>query len=153
MTAPDAAASQAPEVSRETVVNDFREHMQGKLDDAKLDAAAEAMTVATTAYPASAYAISLVFYMHVEVQVNGAAQKFSGNAGGIGSAGAGGFFGNLYTDDLAQLYAKTGVFEYHGTPVYTGVTFWDNDHNFLGHFEGGGLGIMVGVGGGTGTWS
>jgi Rhodococcus equi virulence-associated protein len=153
MSAPDASPSQAPEVSRESVVNDFRKHMQGKLDDAKLDAAAQAMTAAMTAYPASAYAISLVFYMRVEVQLNGAAQKFSGNAGGVGQPGAGGFFGNVYTDDLAKLYAQTRVFEYHGTYVYTGVTFWDDDSNLLGHFEGGGLGIMVGVGGGTGSWA
>jgi hypothetical protein len=79
--------SQAFEVSRETVVGDFRARMDGKLSEAQIDAGAEAMNAATTTYYATLIPISLIFYVRVEVLIDdnklSTAPIFGGDAGGF----------------------------------------------------------------------
>jgi CBS domain-containing protein len=170
MNASDAGAggaqtgrmSDAPTVSRETFVKDFRERMKDRLPDETIDAAAETMTAATTSYLALMIPISVIFYSRVQVLINDSkapsSPQFGGNAGGVVLPPLppffGGYVGAVITDDFRRLCAAVGrPFEFHVTPVYSGVTFWDNNHKFIGHFEGGGLGLSYGTGGGTGSWS
>ena len=151
----DKPVSPAPAVSNEVFAKDFREAFKDALDDDKLAAAVDAITTATTSYPATAWFANFFFYMHCECQITGDAARFRGNAGGIFApplVGAGGYFGNLFTDDKQKLYQQTTTFEVHSVVAYCGMTFWDSNHNLLGHFESGGIGSL-GLGGGTGTWS
>jgi hypothetical protein len=170
MNAPDTSVggaqtgrmSDAPTVGREAFVKDFRERMQDKLPGDKIDAAAEAMTAATTSYMAIMVPINVVFYIRVQVLINDSkapsSPQFGGNAGGLIIPPLppffGGYIGAVITDDFPRLCTQVGrPFEVHVTPVYSGVTFWDNNHVFIGHFEGGGLGSpSAGGGGGTGSW-
>jgi hypothetical protein len=155
--------SDAPTVGREAFVKEFRERMQGKLPDDKIDAAAEAMTAATTSYVAIMVPITVLVYTRVQVLIHDSkaptSPQFGGNAGGLIIPPLppyfGGYIGAVFTDNFARLCTQVGrPFEFHVTPVYSGVTFWDNNHVFIRHFEGGGLGSpSVGGGGGTGSWS
>ena len=154
--------SGAPTVSRETFVSDFRERMQGKLPDDTIDDAARAMTAATTSYVAIMVPITVFIYSRVQVLINDSKAptnpQFGGNAGGLVIPPLppyfGGYIGAVFTDDFHRLCAEVGrPFEFHVTPIYAGITFWDNNNKFIGHFEGGGLGSpSAGGGGGTGSW-
>jgi hypothetical protein len=154
MSSSSTGTGPVPAVTHEAFAKDLAELLKGKLDDDKLAAAAANVSAATTAYPAAAWFVSFVFYLHCECQVTGETPRFRGNAGGIWSptVGAGGYFGNLYTDDKDKLYKQTASFEVHSAIVYCGMTFWDSNSTLLGHFESGGIGA-IGVGGGTGKWS
>jgi hypothetical protein len=44
-------------------------------------------------------------------------------------------------------------FQFNTVPVYTNVNFFDANSNYLGSYHGGGVGIVTGTGGGTGTFS
>ena len=147
MTSPEAQA-----VDRETIANDLREQWDGKLDAEKIDAATNAITTATGVYPAHCSIASLIFYAKVQVVVDGG-KTFDGNAGGAFTPGGGVAFGDVYTDDINALYSNTATFAITATNVYVAVYFWDSNHNFLGHFQGGGISTVTGAGGGTGSWS
>jgi Rhodococcus equi virulence-associated protein len=157
-TSPVVEVSQAPEVSRETVVEDFRKRMEGKLSEAQIDAAAEAMNAATTKYFAMFVPISLIFYVRVEVLIQDPAKLstapvFGGDAGGIMPIlPIGGFAGDVYTEDVNRLFTKTRVFETQILVVYSSVVFFDENWNLLGHYQGGGASTNLGVAAGTGTW-
>lgn len=95
MNAPDTGVggtqtgrmSDAPTVGREAFVKEFRERMQGKLPDDKIDAAAEAMTAATTSYVAIMVPITVLVYTRVQVLIHDSKAptrpQFRGNAGGL----------------------------------------------------------------------
>jgi hypothetical protein len=95
MNAPDTGVggtqtgrmSDAPTVGREAFVKEFRERMQGKLPDDKIDAAAEAMTAATTSYVAIMVPITVLVYTRVQVLIHDSkaptSPQFGGNAGGL----------------------------------------------------------------------
>ena len=174
MSATGTGASEAPPfhisgpstVTRETVVNDFRERMQGKLADDTLEAAAAAMTAAVPMYTAMMIIINPVIYFRVQVIIDDSnaptSPQFGGNGGGLFLppiiwAKAGWFAGHVYGTDKSDLYhlcTYTHSFELHITPVYSGITFWSSYGTFIGHFEGGGLAACIaGEGGGTGSWS
>jgi Rhodococcus equi virulence-associated protein len=155
MSASHPTAPAASAVSNEVFAKDFSEAFKGALDDDKLAAALNAITSATTAYPAAAWFTTFLFYMHCECQITGDTPRFRGNAGGVflpPIVGVGGSFGNLFTDDKQKLYQQTTTLEVHCAAVYVGMTFWDSNSNLLGHYEAGGIGSL-GIGGGTGTWS
>ena len=97
-------SSETQTVDRETIANDFRERMEGKLDEEKIDAAANAITSATGVYPAHGSLASFIFYVKVQVVVD------------------------------------------------NGKTF-DGSSNLLGHFQSGAVTTVLGIGGGTGSWS
>jgi len=146
------ASSETQTVDRETIANDFRERMQGKLDEDKIDAAVEGITAATGVYPANGEIASMIFYVRVGVQVTGG-KSFVGDGGGAFTPGGGALFGNVYTDDIDTVYGRTVSFEVNATPVYLSVLFFDSNSNLLGHFQSGGISTVTGVGGGTGSWS
>lgn len=140
-------------VDRAQVVRDFEAAMKGKLDQEKLDAAIRQMRAADTSYTAEAIETSVIFYMKWLVKITTSeGRNFNGNAGGFSTAGGGGSWGDVFTDDLARLYDKTDSFSFFTGPGYVTVQFWDKHSNFLGHFEGGAFSTAVGAGGGTGHW-
>jgi len=148
-------SSETQAVDRQKIATDFRERMEGRLDEEKIDAAANAITSATGVYPAHGSLASFVFYVKVQVVIDNG-KTFDGNVGGAFTPGGGALFGDVYTDDINGLYSKTVSCELHsvGLPIaYTGVLFFDGSSNLLGHFQSGAVTTVLGIGGGTGSWS
>ena len=143
--------TQSNPVSKETIATDFQTAMQGKLDQAQLDAAVTSLSAATASYGANGSVASMIFYLKFQVNVTGG-KSFNGNAGGISSPGGGALFGDIYTDDINRLYSSTHSFQFNATPVYLNINFFDGNSNFLGSFQSGGISTVLGTGGGTGSW-
>jgi hypothetical protein len=141
-------------VSKEIVAHDFTVATHGKLDEDKIDAAVKSLSTTTTSYPCTGSVASLIFYLKFQITITPAGGKvFNGNAGGVSSPGGGALFGDVYTDDLNRLYSNTVSFEFQGTPVYLSILFFDGNSNLLGHAQCGAVSTVLGVGGGTGSWS
>ncbi len=94
----------------------------------------------------------MIFYLKFQVNVTGG-ESFNGNAGGISTPGGGALFGDVYTDNLPNLYANTVSFEFQGTNVYLSILFFDGNSNLLGNFQAGAVSTVTGIGGGSGHWS
>lgn len=139
-------------VDRKAIADDFAERMNGKMERAKIDAAVQKIQSTTTAYKAHGSVVSMVFYFQCQVVIEGN-KTFDGKGGGGMTPGAGALFGTVYTDDLNRLLNSTHSFAAELTPVYGTVQFFDSNHNFLGHFQSGGISTVTGAGGGTGSWS
>jgi hypothetical protein len=151
MGTPEAAQVNSSEVAT-SIAKDFRESVQGKLEDHKIDAVASALEAATTSYPANGAVASFIFYIRFSCDVSGG-KRFTGDAGGLSTAGAGALFGDVYTDDINRLYSTTASFQFTATPVYTALLFFDAHSNLLGHFQAGAVSFVAGTGGGSGRWS
>lgn len=139
-------------VSKEIIAHDFANATHGKLDQTQIDATTQALTTTTNSYPANGSVASMIFYLKFQVAVKGG-KTFNGNAGGVSSPGGGALFGDVYTDDINKLYSDTHSFEFQGTPVYLSILFFDKSSNLLGHFQAGAVSTVIGIGGGTGSWS
>lgn len=140
------------EVLRNLIAEDFATRLRGRLDQDKIDAATHAVRTTTQRYPGSLSLASLMFYLKLTIDMEDG-EQFNGDCGGVGTPGGNWATGHLYTDNLSRLYADTQTFELNATPVYASVMFFDGNTNFLGHFESGGVGTVLGVYGGKGTWS
>ena len=101
--------------------------------------------------PGQGTIISGIFYNHVQVRADG--HIFTGNGGGLMTPGAGGFWGDLYTNDLPKLLHDTVSYEVNATGVYTNINFFDSSSHLLGHLQAGAVSTVTGIGGGTGSWS
>lgn len=141
-----------PDVNREIIIHDFVNAMHGKLEQGKIEAtAAKLRTQDSQSYPATGNIISLVFYLKLQVDTERAV--FNGSGGGLNYPGAGALLGTLFTDDQDKLYRETVSFNYVSYTAYFGMTFFDKDHNNIGHFLSGAVTtVVVGVGGGEGSW-
>jgi hypothetical protein len=141
--------------SPEILAHDFATSVHGALEQDQIDATVKALlaSAAATAYPATGSVASLLFYLKFQVNVKGGGKTFDGNAGGISTPGGGALFGDVYTDDIKRLYAKTASFQFNATPVYLNINFFDGSSNFLGHLQSGGISTVLGTGGGSGSWS
>ncbi len=149
------AATTAPNASvidRGLIAQNFAAYVQGKLTQPQIDSIVKSLSANTTAYPATGSIASFVFFLKFQVTIRGG-EAFNGNAGGASSPGGAALFGNVYTDNLANLYANTVSFEFQGTPVFFSILFFDSSSNLLGHFEAGAVSTVIGVGGGKGHWS
>ncbi|GAB4086620.1 hypothetical protein GCM10028784_32500 [Myceligenerans cantabricum] len=140
-------------VDRDRIAEEFAARMTGKLEQEKIDAAVVALRTTTATYPATCALAGAIFYLNVQITMEQDGEQFNGDSGGFGSPGGNVMWGDVYTDDLNRLYAATETFELNATPVYTSVMFFDGSSNFLGHFESGGIGTILGVYGGKGSWS
>ena len=126
---------------RQQIMDDVQRRYGEYLDKDKVSCITSKIAAAENKYPA-------------DTQITSEGGKhFSGNAGGLSSPGGGVLFGDLYTDDLDDLYTNTVSFQITMTPVFCSVLFFDSASNLLGHFEGGGVSTVSGVAGGTGSWS
>ncbi len=140
---------------RRAIAADFREATKGKLPEEKIARAIDALKSWTTSWPCDGEVIAAIFTTKITLHAepNGVSITFDGNAGGIFGIGLDKIGGVLFSDNILALFFNTMYFEYHGLPAYTGLIFFDRDHNVLGHFEGDGIGLTGGVGGGLGSWS
>ncbi|MGW7366962.1 VapA/VapB family virulence-associated protein [Streptomyces sp. NPDC054841] len=139
-------------VSPDIIANDFATSMHGIMEQPEIDAAVEALRSLATRYPATGKVASAIFYTRWGVTVKNG-KTFTGNAGGIGSAGGGALFGDIYTDDIDALYRDTVSFQYNATALYVNVNFFNKSHKLLGHFEAGAVSTVLGTGGGKGSWA
>ena len=134
------------------IAHDFITNNSAVLDQKKIDSAVKSITAKTTAYPAKGSVVSIIFYLKFQVNITGG-KSFNGNAGGAAIPGAGALIGDVYTNDINKLYSKTVSFQFTTTPVYSSIIFFDKNSNVLGTYQAGGIGIVAGVGGGSGSWS
>lgn len=141
------------QMDRQAVAAEFARHVDGKLEQHKIDAAVEALRAAGTGYAANGSVASAIFYLKFQVTVNNGGKTFNGHAGGIAIPGGGALFGTVYTDDINRLYSDTVSFEFQATSVYTSLLFFDSHSNLLGHYQAGAVSTVNGVGGGSGKWS
>lgn len=140
--------------NKHAIAENFTKSMQGKLEQHQIDAVTTSLMATSASYPAKGSVASLIFYLKFQVKVSASGGKeFNGNAGGASTPGGGALFGDIYTDDLDALYSKTKSFEFQSTPVYLSILFFDGSSNLLGHFQCGAVSTVVGVGGGSGSWS
>jgi hypothetical protein len=139
-------------VSKEIIAHDFLVAMHGKFDQDKIDATVASLKSTTTKYPANGSITGFIFYFRIQVNVTGG-KSFNGNAGALGTVGGGALFGDVYTDDINELYNNTVSFQFQSTPVYFSILFFDGNSKLLGHFQSGAVSTIVAVGGGTGNWS
>ena len=147
-----STAAKPISIDRKVIAQDFAAYAKGKLPQPQIDSITKSLMAETNSYPATGSVASLIFYLKFQVQVKGG-ETFNGNAGGIASPGGGALFGDIYTDNLANLYANTVSFSFQGTPVYLSIQFFDSHSNLLGHLQAGAVSIVTGVGGGSGRWS
>nr|AKG90540.1 virulence-associated protein VapR [Prescottella equi] len=108
-------------------------------------------------YPVHGFAASFIFYQTVSILIDDdgrgrAGRTFEGEAGGITTPGAAGFVGVLFTSDLERLYRETVSFEYNAVGPYLNINLFAGDGSLLGHVQSGAISILVGIGGGNGTW-
>ncbi|WGD37440.1 VapA/VapB family virulence-associated protein [Lysinibacter sp. HNR] len=101
---------------------------------------------------------SAIFYLQLGVQVQDGSgvvfETLKGNAGGIFTPGGGALVtGTLSTNDSERLFAHTVSFQITAAAAGFSVLFFDSSSNLLGHLEAGGVSTVVGVGGGTASWS
>ncbi len=137
----------------------FATRMAGILDDEKIAKAVHSLETETNSFPCSGGVFSFIFYIHFGLNGNpvpGVGPQgpfFSGNAGGVSVPGGGSINGRVYTSDLASLVKNTVSFEFNAAAAYTGLLFFDASSNLLGHLEAASKSTVIGVGGGTGSWS
>lgn len=152
----------ATAIKQPCIVSDFKEAFADKMSDAQIEQTLAQLEqvntqslLADTSYSANGSLASLLFYFKAQCTINGG-KTFDGSAGGGGSPGGGALFGDVYLADgvsLSELYDRTREFGFTATPVYTAFYFYDNNNNFLGHFQAGSVSTVLGTGYGGGTWS
>jgi hypothetical protein len=138
-------------LSKDTEAEALRAHLQGKLEDDKLDAAVSALSAATASTPANGNVISAVFYLRFTIDCG--TKEFVGDAGGLSTPGGGALIGDIYTADLNRLFSDTRSFSFVGTVGYCMLNFFDSHSTLLGTGHFGAVSIVSGAGGGTGRWS
>jgi hypothetical protein len=139
------------DIDIDQVVTDFEASVKDLLDQEKIDAAVERLRGDRTAYPATCKVVNGIFFAVVEVSITGG-KTFRSTIGGIG-IGGGEVSGAVYTDDLERLYRSTGSFQFVATSVYFGINFFDGGTNLVGNGFFGPVSVIVGTGGGPGSWT
>ncbi len=144
------------QIDRGQISRDFESAFAARLPDTTISKMSEQLkTVALAAassYPANGSVASLVIYTKCQCVIKGG-KTFDGSAWGIALPGGGALIGDVYTDNLDALYARTTSFALVATPVYTSFIFTDDDANVLGSFQAGAVSTVAGSGGGRGSWS
>jgi hypothetical protein len=125
--------------------------LRGKIPDEELEKCVKSIRTATNKYSAGGSVICALFYWRITLDSQG--KHYTGNAGGIGGLGGGSTNGDIYTDNWDRLVREATSFEFNSAFVYLNVNFFNKDSQFLGHYQGGGVGICGGIGGGTGSFS
>lgn len=141
-------------VSNEILAHDFETSAYGKLDNKIIKETKKFLLNldGTPSYQCNGSVVGVLFYFHFSGNVTNG-KTFTGNAGGIGSVGAGALMGDIYTNDLPGLYANTVAFQFTGTPVYFSIIFFDKNHNALGTWQCGAVSIVIGTGGGSASFA
>lgn len=150
-------ADTAPDIDRKKVAHDFDKMFSNQLPRQSLDSAVAHLGTAPKAVAASSYGAngsiaSLILYTKCVCEID-KGKRFEGSTWGIAVPGGGALFGDVYTDDIDKMYAKTSSFALAATPVYTSFVFMDDGGNALGSFQAGSVSTVAGTGGGSGHWS
>ncbi len=145
------------EIDRDQIASDFRKLLADHLPQEAIDNAVAHLerapqAAATTAYPANGSVASLIVYTKCQCTILNGGKTFDGSAWGVTFPGGGALKGDVYTDDINTLYAKTSSFTLVATPVYTSFIFMDDSGNTLGSFQAGSISTVGGIGGGSGHW-
>jgi len=122
------------------------------LRSARPVSAGSAEAAASTSYPATGSIASLLFGMHLTCTITGG-KEFSGWSGGIATPGGGWADGDVYTDNINELYQYTTQYSFVATAVYLNIIWYNAQNQVLGNFESGTVSIVAGTGAGTGSWS
>ena len=144
--------------------------LRGKIDDSEVDKCVAAIhnmsdsssgatltiekaSVGETIQGVTGTVICVIFYWRVTLDTPDG-HHYTGNAGGLGSAGGGGLQGGSLSGfpDLATLYRKAVSFQFNSAAVALNINFFDGDSNLVGVYVGGGLGVCLGTGAGSGSW-
>ena len=130
--------------------------LKGKISDEQLNASLDVIKSGSgDSVSAQGDYICAVFYWRVVL--NSGNYQFKGNAGGVGGIGGGSTNGTIYLASgvsFQQLVSNTDSFQFNAVVgVYLNVNFFDSGSNFLGSYQGGGVGTCGGTGGGSGSWS
>ncbi|HEX8240117.1 MAG TPA: VapA/VapB family virulence-associated protein [Allosphingosinicella sp.] len=145
------------EVDREQMASDFAETFKDKLPQETIESAtahlrsAPQAAAANTAYSATGSVASLVIWTKCQCSIKGG-KTFDGSVWGVTFPGGGALFGDVYTDDVNALYAKTTNFVLIAAYAYTTFIFLDEHGNALGSFQAGSVSTVGGQGGGSGHW-
>lgn len=146
-----AALPAPPIVGLETVARDYRLVHRDSRDPARIDRIAEQLVAPAASYAANTNIWSAIFYMHLTVSAEFG--TFNGDAGGLTSPFAAVSAGTIYTDDLERFINQSWRFEFQAVTAYFSVLWFADGGDFLGHFQGAAVGVVQGVGAGTGKWS
>lgn len=141
-------------ISKEEIAKDFVASCKDiDLSQEVIDSVADGIVNESNAsYTVQGSVASFIFYQRFQAEVKGG-KTFKGDAGGVSGPGGGGFWGTLYTDDIQRLYRDTISFQYNVQTAYLNINFFDRNSKFLGHIQAGGVStLVVGVGGGSGSW-
>lgn len=95
---------------------------------------------------------SALVYQLLTLTVDGG-EQFQGYAGGVSFPGGAAVWGTLFTDDIQRLYDQTASFQFNAVGPYLNVNFFDRHGTLLGHAQLGGVSSVIGIGGGSGTWT
>lgn len=134
------------------VAKDFKASMKDVMSEAQIDKTLSEMASFTNQYAAQCQIASTIFYVFITPAVEGGQNGVDGHGGGLFTPGGGGSWGHLYTDDIERLYRDTISYQVNAAAAYLNVNFFDGHSNLLGHYHGGGVGTVVGIGGGTIRW-
>lgn len=137
--------------------------LRGKIADAEVDKCVDLVVGANKLATGSSdnqvdgvtgTVICVIFYWRATLTTPDNHQ-YVGNAGGIGSIGGGGIQGGVLVGlpDLPTLYSSATSFQFTSAAIGLNINFFDGNSNLVGTFVGGGLGICLGTGGGSGSWS
>jgi len=140
--------------NRNLAATEASNFLKGHIPDKELNACLNTIKSATDSISAEGSVSCLIFYWRITLNCGG--KSFAGNAGGIGSVGAGVAKGDIYLADgvtFEELTSTTSAFQFNAQFVYVNVNFFNPDSKFLGSFHSGGIGTCGGTGGGTGSWS
>ncbi|WP_445721753.1 VapA/VapB family virulence-associated protein [Flavobacterium sp.] len=134
------------------MTTDFKEVVKGKMEEKQIEKIVSDMSSFTNRHAAQCPISSAVFYVWINVIVEGG-KSAVGHGGGLFTPGGGGSWGHLYTNDIERLYRDTISFQVNAAQVYLNVNFFDAHSNLLGSYHGGGIGTVRGIGGGTTKWT
>ena len=141
------------QISKETIAQEFKELVKGKMEQGLIDEAVESLFGTATAYPATLNIVELVLRLKFQIHITEPTGKtFNGDAFEAATPGAGVVPGQVFTPNLNKLYRDTEAFVWSATPVFTGLYFMTSNGGLLGHAQFGST-VVLGGGAGKGHWS
>jgi hypothetical protein len=149
-TMSSASPALTPQIRNEAATA-AEQRLRGKIADEELEKCVNSIRSSANKYAAGGAVICALFYWRITLDTQG--KRYTGNAGGIGGLGGASTNGDIYTDDWNRLVREAHSFEFNSAFVYLNINIFNKDSQFLGHYQGGGVGTCGGIGGGTGSFS
>jgi hypothetical protein len=137
---------------KELIAHSTQKALQSSMNSEQIASVIEGLMGWDNKLPGSAQILSFAFYFRIYVTITNG-KKYTGDAGGLGTGGAGFLWGDIYYNDLNVLYNQTASFMTGSVGPYFFVHFFSDDSKLTGTFQSGGVADTIFVGGGTGHWS